>query len=129
MKEDNKYGINYVMGEDGCWYPDLSLEQETHYDIGKYRLMAGEYVMEHNRHLYITKVNDGTWNQYLHDVEVAYWRLEDELLVDAMKVAGVTEELKCRDAMEWVSRMSVVRMEVVREMAAMVLTDLSEILN
>lgn len=115
MKKNNKYGINYVMREDGCWYPDLSLEQETHYDIGKYGLMAGEYVMEHNRHLYITKVNDGTWNQYLHDAEVACQQLEDEMLVDTMKVAGITEELKCRDSMEWVSRMSVVRMEVERE--------------
>lgn len=115
MKGNNKYGINYVMREDGCWYPDLDLEQETHYDIGKYGLMAGEYVVEHNRHLYITKVNDGTWNQYLYDVEIECQRLEDELLTKGMEAAGITEELKCRASMEWVGRMNIVRMEVERE--------------
>ncbi len=46
-------GITYHLAEDGCYYPQLSLEQETDYVIGKYSIMRGEYMMKCHRHKYL----------------------------------------------------------------------------
>ena len=66
-------GITYHLAEDGCYYPQLSLEQETDYVIGKYSIMRGEYMMKCQRHEYLmvlgisicmmwTRSATGRWN-------------------------------------------------------------------
>lgn len=42
-------GINYTLGADGLYYPDLNLPEGTHYEIGKYGLMRWEYLKTHRR--------------------------------------------------------------------------------
>ena len=32
-------GISYTLGEDGLYYPDLYLQEETEYSIGKYGML------------------------------------------------------------------------------------------
>ena len=32
-------GISYTLGEDGLYYPDLYLPEETEYPIGKYGML------------------------------------------------------------------------------------------
>lgn len=113
--ENKDYGICYVEGEDGCLYPDLHLEQKTHYDIGKYGLIIGEYILVHNRYDYISMLNDGIWNQHLHDVDVKCQQMEEELIKEMTKKEGVTEELKRTNPMEWVKRVNMIRMSVERE--------------
>lgn len=115
MTENKDYGINYIQGEDGCLYPDLHLEQKTHYDIGKYGLIIGEYILVHNRHDYISMLNDGIWNQYLHEVDVKCQQMEEELVKEMMKKEGVTEESKRTNPMEWVKRVNMIWMSVERE--------------
>lgn len=66
--------ITYHLAEDGCYYPQLSLEQKTDYVIGKYGIMRGEYMMKCQRHEYLKMLMDGTWNQYLHDVDEECYR-------------------------------------------------------
>ena len=115
MTENKNYGICYVEGEDGCLYPDLHLEQKTHYDIGKYGLIIGEHIVVHNRYDYISMLNVGIWNQYLHDVDVKCQQMEEELVKEMMKKEGVTEALKRMDQMEWIRRVNLVRLGVERE--------------
>lgn len=52
---------------------------------------------------------EGKLNEYLHEIdETCYERME--LLVEQMKAgAGITEELKARDQMQWVGLMNNVR--------------------
>lgn len=42
-------GISYTLGEDGLYYPDLRLSEGTHYEIGRYGRMRGEYLKGHCR--------------------------------------------------------------------------------
>ena len=35
-----EYGISYTLGEDGLYYPDLYLPEETEYPIGKYLIIV-----------------------------------------------------------------------------------------
>jgi hypothetical protein len=112
---EKDYGIKYIEGEDGILYPDLTLEQRTHHAIGKYGLIIGEYIMKSNRHEYITKLMDGTWNEYLYEVEVECWRQVEELMAAMKRAEGITEELKNIDPLEWVRRMNAVQMRAERE--------------
>lgn len=102
-------GINYTLGADGLYYPDLNLPEGTHYEIGKYGLMRWEYLKTHRRGEYTKLLMEGKLNEYLHEIdEACYERME--LLVEQMKAgAGITEELKASDQMQWVRLMNNVR--------------------
>lgn len=102
-------GISYTLGEDGLYYPNLELPEGTHYEIGKYGLMRWEYLKNHRRGEYIKLLMEGKLNEHLHEVdEECYERVE--LVMEQMKVgAGITEELKASDQMEWVGLMNNVK--------------------
>lgn len=102
-------GIGYTLGSDGLYYPDLELPEGTHYNIGKYGILRWEYLKTHRRGEYIRLLLDGKLNEYLHEIdEECYTRME--LLVEQMKAgAGITEELKENDQIEWVGLMNNVR--------------------
>ena len=94
-------GISYTLGEDGLYYPNLELPEETHYEIGQYGLMRCEFLKKHRRGEYIRLLVDGKLNEHLHEVdEECHERVE--LLMEQMKAgAGITEELKAIDQMKW----------------------------
>ena len=105
-------GINYTLGEDELYYPDLQIAEGTHYEIGKYGRTRWEYLKNHRRGEYIKLLMNGRLNEYLHEVDTqCYERLE--LLVEQMKArTGITEELKATDQMKWVGLMNNVRSSV-----------------
>lgn len=108
-------GITYRLAENGCYYLELGLEQKTDYVIGKYGIIRGEYMMKCQRHEYLKLLMDGTWNQYLHDVDEECHR-EMELAVNRiMEMEGVTEQLKSENPMEWVRRVDGIKVRVEEE--------------
>lgn len=99
-------GIEYHLAGDGCYYPDISAEQSTDYLIGKYGMMRGEYLMKNDRHRYFRMVLDGTWNEYLHEVDEECYR-ELEIAVKRIREKeGVTEDLKNENPMLWVGKVN-----------------------
>lgn len=105
-------GITYQLAEDGCYYPQLSLEQKTDFAIGKYGIMRGEYMMRYQRHEYLKMLMDGTWNQYLHDVDEKCHREVELAVKRIMGKEGVTERLKKENPMEWVRRVNGIKVRV-----------------
>ena len=107
MIEEN--GIVYHLSEDGCYYPDVRLPEGTHYNIGKYGLMRWEYLRTNRREKYLRLLLDGKLNEHLHEIdEECHARVD--LLIERMKVgAGITEELKATEPIEWVVLMNNVR--------------------
>lgn len=102
-------GIGYTLGKDGFYYPDLKLPEEKLYNIGKYGLMRWEYLRTCRRWEYIRLLLAGELHRHLHEVdEECHERME--FLVGKMKVsAGVTEELKSEDFMQWFGLVNNVR--------------------
>ena len=94
-------GISYTLGEDGLYYPDLYLPEETEYPIGKYGMLRKSYLKEHRKGLYLELVLSGKLNEHLHQV--------DEECNQMKEKQGVTEELKMQDQMAWVRRMNNIR--------------------
>lgn len=105
-------GITYRLAEDGCYYPQLNLKQKTDYAIGKYGIMRGEYLMKYRRHEYLKMLMDGTWNQYLHDVDEECHREAELAVKRIMEKEGVTEKLKQENPMEWVRRVNGIKVRV-----------------
>lgn len=102
-------GLVYHLAEDGCYYPDLKMEQKTDYPIGKYGIMRAEYMMEYQRYRYLKMAMEGSWNEYLHEVDAECQR-EEELAVERIKEKeGVTEDMKAIDQMKWVGLMNNVK--------------------
>ena len=99
-------GIGYTLGEDGIYYPDVQLPEDTHYEIGKYGRMRWEYLTNHSRVQYIRLLMDGRLNEHLHEVDTQCYERVD-LLVEQMKArAGIMEKLKATDQMKWVGLMN-----------------------
>ncbi len=108
-------GMEYILAADGCYYPNLGVEQEEVYTIGKYGQMIAEYYWENRKRYYCRMLREGTWNAFLHEQEEEMNR-EVELSVQRiMRKEGVTEELKKRNPIEWVRRVNGVKSRVERE--------------
>ena len=102
-------GISYTLGEDGLYYPDLYLPEETEYSIGKYGMLRKIYLQEHRKGLYLELVLAGKLNEHLNQVDKEA-REKVEMLVEQMAEQwGVTEKLKMQDQMAWVGRMNNIR--------------------
>lgn len=112
-------GITYHLAEDGCYYPQLSLEQKTDYTIGKYGIMRGEYMIRYRRHEYLKMVIEGTWNQYLHDVDEECHREVELAVMQIMEKEGVAEQLKKENPLEWVLRVNGIKARVEEVMQKM----------
>ncbi len=105
-------GMEYILAEDGCYYPNLGMEEEETYEIGKYGQMIAEYYWENRKRDYCRMLLEGTWNIFLHEQEEGMNR-EVELAVQRiMKKEGVTEALKKRNPIEWVRRVNGIRNRV-----------------
>ena len=108
--EENR--LIYHLAEDGCYYPDLTFEQETDYPIGKYGLIRAEYMWEHKAHEYRMMLQNGTWNRYLHEVDEECHREVELAVKRIMGKEGVDERLKAENPMEWVRRVNGIKASV-----------------
>ena len=102
-------GISYTLGEDGLYYPDLYLPEETEYPIGKYGMLRKSYLQEHRKGLYLELVLAGKLNEHLHQIDEDCNQMMDRLVEQVKERQGVTEELKMQDQMAWVRRMNNIR--------------------
>ena len=107
IMEEN--GISYTLGEDGLYYPDLYLPEETEYPIGKYGMLRKSYLKEHRKGLYLELVLSGKLNEHLHQVDEECNQMMYRLMEQMKEKQGVTEELKMQNQMAWVGKMNNIR--------------------
>ena len=103
-----RMGGTYTLGEDGIYYPDLVLGEDTpHY--GRYGSMRKRYLQQHKPALFSRLVLTGELVAHLNEVDdTCNERLERAVEVMA-RAEGITEALKASDQMEWVRRMESIR--------------------
>ena len=61
--------LKYHEGEDGMYYPNLILEEETIQTLGKFGIMAMEYLKENHYPRFRCLVRTGLLNQKMKEVE------------------------------------------------------------
>lgn len=102
-------GITYNLGADELYYPALEIPEGTHYNIGKFGRMRGEFLKEYRHSQYIKLLLSGDLNQYLHEFEEECNEMMERIMEQMKLKEEVTEELKAKDQMKWVGRMNNIR--------------------
>ena len=97
-------GISYTLGEDGLYYPDLYLPEETEYPIGKYGMLRKTYLKEHRKGLYLELVLAGKLNKHLHQIDEECNQMMDRLVEQMKEKQGMTEQLKVRKAQSYLRK-------------------------
>ena len=103
-----KNGIEYVRQGD-YYIPNLTVPDEKVYNIGKYGGLHSIFIKENRPCLYSMKMLNGTWLAYLEEIDTTAKEMVNKLIKDMAVKQGVTEELKSKDQMAWVSAMEQIR--------------------
>ena len=105
---DNLYetlGGNY-REENGHLIPNLSLPEQTDYQIGKYGRMHLDYIKQHRRGRYTTLLTEDKLNTRLHEIDVQANETVEAIIANLARERGIDEELKASDALKWVAEMN-----------------------
>ena len=92
--------------------PNLALQNDDDYEIGKYGRMRLSYLKEHRKILYTNYVTEGTLSKHLSEIDQACNKRMENLVLAMVKQEAVTEVLKAANQMEWVRRMNNIRNRV-----------------
>lgn len=98
-------GGNYRKGN-GHLIPNLSLPEQTDYQIGKYGRMHLDYIKNHRRGRYTTLLTEGKLNARLHEIDLEANEMLDNIILHLAPERGIDEDLKARDMLHWVDEMN-----------------------
>ena len=103
-----KNGIEYVRQGD-YYIPNLTVPDETEYQIGKYGSLRRTFLKEHHNWLYSTMLMQGTLLKHLAEIdEICHSTLKD-MMPKMAEQERVTEQLKATDQMAWVQKMNSIK--------------------
>ena len=86
--------------------PNLYIESEEEYHIGKYGRMRKHYLKEHRPILFSNLLLSGKLDQHLSEIDRACADQVNLLTQQMADREGITEALKAADQFEWVRRMN-----------------------
>ena len=92
--------------ENGHLIPNVTLPEQTDYQIGKYGRMHLEYIKSHRRGRYTTLLTEGTLNARLHEIDLEANEMLDSIIPHLAAERGINENLKARDMLRWVAEMN-----------------------
>ena len=119
MNKQNGSTLTYTQVGD-YYIPDLVLDDQPDKEVGVYGRMRERYLKEHHPGRYSYMILYGKLYPHLLEVDEVAQGYLDAMIPRMAAAAGVTEELKARDQMEWVGRMNAIRAQV----EEMILADL-----
>lgn len=105
----------YIFDENnGLWYerqgeyylPCLTLPPEEEKPIGIWGQRHLRYIKEHKRLFYVNLLTSGKLKNYLADINEQAEELFFRLVKQYAQKEGITEELKCAEAMAWIGAMN-----------------------
>ena len=92
--------------KNGHLIPDITLPEQTDYQIGKYGRMHLDYIKQHRRGRYTTLLTEGKLNARLHEIDLEANEMIESLISRLAAERGIDEELKARDRLRWVAEMN-----------------------
>ncbi|MCL2301511.1 MAG: TnpV protein [Firmicutes bacterium] len=102
----------------GYFIPDLALPEQPEGDIGKYGRAQLAYLREHKSVLHMHMMTQGTLWEHLLEIQRTATERMELLTAQMMAAQGVTEDLKSRNQLLWVGKVSNIRAcaeEIIRE--------------
>ena len=98
--------------ENGHLIPNVTLPEQTDYQIGKYGWMHLDYIKSHRRGRYTTLLTEGKLNARLHEIDLEANEMLDTIIPRLATERGIDENLKARDMLRWVAEMNNVKASV-----------------
>ena len=92
--------------ENGHLIPNVSLPEQTDYQIGKYGQMHLDYIKNHRRGRYTTLLTEGKLNARLHEIDLDANEMLETIIPRLATERGIDEDLKARDMLRWVAEMN-----------------------
>ena len=92
--------------ENGHFIPNVTLPEQTDYQIGKYGRMHLDYIKNHHRGRYIILLTEGKLNARLHEIDLEANEMLDSIIPRLTTERGIDENLKARDMLRWVAEMN-----------------------
>ena len=89
--------------------PDLVLDDEPEYQIGRYGRMRERYLKEHRRAAYAELKLSGRLDEHLAEIDQTCNERMDTIIAQMKEREGVTEALKASDQIAWVGAMNNIR--------------------
>jgi len=89
--------------------PDLVLDDEPEYQIGKYGRMRECYLKEHRRTAYAELKLSGKLDEHLAEIDQTCNERMERIVKQMAEREGVTEALKASGQMAWVGAMNNIR--------------------
>ena len=92
--------------ENGHLIPNVTLPEQTDYQIGKYGRMHLDYIKQYRRGRYTTLLTEGKLNARLHEIDLEATEMLDAIIPRLATERGIDENLKARDMLRWVAEMN-----------------------
>ena len=92
--------------ENGHLVPNVTLPEQTDFQIGKYGRMHLDYIKNHRRGRYTTLLTEGKLNARLHEIDLEATEMLDTIIPRLATERGIDENLKTRDMLCWVAEMN-----------------------
>ena len=92
--------------ENGHLIPNVTLPEQTDFQIGKYGRMHLDYIKNHRRGRYTTLLTEGKLNARLHEIDLEATEMLDTIIPRLATERGIDENLKARDMLRWVAEMN-----------------------
>ena len=92
--------------ENGHLIPDVTLPEQTDYQIGKYGRMHLDYIKQHRRGRYTTLLTEGKLNARLHEIDLEANEMLETIIPRLAIERRIDEDLKARDMLRWVAEMN-----------------------
>ena len=92
--------------ESGHLIPNITLPEQTDFQIGKYGRMHLDYIKNHRRGRYTTLLTEGKLNARLHEIDLEANEMLETILPRLANERGIDEDLKARDMLRWIAEMN-----------------------
>ena len=92
--------------ENGHLIPNVTLSEQTDYQIGKYGRMHLDYIKNHRRGRYTTLLTEGKLNARLHEIDLEAKQMLGTIIPRLAAERDIDENLKARDMLRWVAEMN-----------------------
>ena len=92
--------------ENGHLIPDVTLPEQTDYQIGKYGRMHLDYIKQYRRGRYTTLLTEGKLNARLHEIDLEANEVLENIISRLVTERGIDENLKALDMLCWVAEMN-----------------------
>ncbi len=92
--------------QDGIFYYNLVLPEQSDYPIGKYGQMRFNFLKNHRRGTYTTLLTECKLNVHLCAIDQAAREMVKYMTAELAKTQGIDEHLKATNQMRWAQMMN-----------------------